>query len=101
MLRYGHLDFLEFNGTLLSKVLFKVLLSVLSDEDVLLVFEWDCMNLSVYNMTENNGKYTDESWAAFEAARKAALDYAAERPVSENDTTSTDLKEYKNKEELA
>ena len=50
----------------------------------------------LYNMTENNGKYTDESWAAFEAARKAALDYAAEHPVSENDTTGTDLKEYKN-----
>ena len=25
----------------------------LADEDVLLVFEWDCLNLSVYNLTEN------------------------------------------------
>lgn len=24
-----------------------------SDEDVLLVFEWDCLNLAVYNLTEN------------------------------------------------
>ena len=37
-----------------------------------------------YSMTENGGKYTEDSWAAFENARKAAVDYAAEHPVSEN-----------------
>lgn len=37
-----------------------------------------------YAMTENGGKYTDDSWTAFENARKAAVDYAAEHPVSEN-----------------
>ena len=37
-----------------------------------------------YSMTENDGKYTDESWTAFEKARKDAVDYAAKHPVSEN-----------------
>lgn len=37
-----------------------------------------------YSMTVNDGKYTDESWTAFENARKKAVDYAAEHPVSEN-----------------
>ena len=36
-----------------------------------------------YAMTENGGKYTEESWTAFEAARKAATDYAAKHSVSE------------------
>ena len=37
-----------------------------------------------YAMTENGGKYTDESWEAFTAAREAAVDYAAAHPISEN-----------------
>jgi len=37
-----------------------------------------------YAMTENDGKYTDKSWTAFEKARKDAVDYAAKHPVSEN-----------------
>lgn len=37
-----------------------------------------------YAMTENDGKYTGESWTAFEKARKDAVDYAARHPVSEN-----------------
>ena len=37
-----------------------------------------------YAMTENGGKYTDESWKAFTAAREAAVDYAAAHPISEN-----------------
>lgn len=36
-----------------------------------------------YAMTENGGKYTGESWTAFETARKAATDYAAAHSVSE------------------
>lgn len=36
-----------------------------------------------YAMTENGGKYTEESWTAFEAAREAATDYAAKHSVSE------------------
>ncbi len=31
-----------------------------SDEDVLLVFEWDCLNLTVYNMTENMKKLAEK-----------------------------------------
>ena len=31
-----------------------------SDEDVLLVFEWDCLNSSVYNMTENMKKMAEK-----------------------------------------
>ncbi|MBO9149242.1 MAG: hypothetical protein J7E11_15610, partial [Escherichia coli] len=37
-----------------------------------------------YAMTENDGKYTEESWEAFTAAREAAVTYAAEHPISEN-----------------
>ena len=37
-----------------------------------------------YAMTENGGKYTEESWTAFTAAREAAVTYAAEHPISEN-----------------
>ena len=37
-----------------------------------------------YAMTENDGKYTEESWEAFTAAREAAVIYAAEHPISEN-----------------
>ena len=36
-----------------------------------------------YAMTENGGKYTGESWTAFETARKAATDYAAAHSISE------------------
>ena len=46
-----------------------------------------------YSMTENGGKYTDESWTAFENARKAAVDYAANYQVSEN-VSSDDTKQY-------
>lgn len=46
-----------------------------------------------YSMTENDGKYTDDSWTAFENARKAAVDYAAEHQVSEN-MSSDDTKQY-------
>ena len=46
-----------------------------------------------YSMTENGGKYTDESWTAFENARKAAVDYAANYQVSEN-MSSDDTKQY-------
>lgn len=46
-----------------------------------------------YAMTENDGKYTDESWTAFENARKAAVDYAANHQVSEN-MSSDDTKQY-------
>lgn len=46
-----------------------------------------------YAMTENDGKYTDESWTAFENARKAAVDYAANYQVSEN-MSSDDTKQY-------
>lgn len=46
-----------------------------------------------YSMTENDGKYTDESWTAFENARKAAVDYAANHQVSEN-MSSDDTKQY-------
>lgn len=46
-----------------------------------------------YSMTENGGKYTDESWTAFENARKAAVDYAANHQVSEN-MSSDDTKQY-------
>ena len=46
-----------------------------------------------YSMTENGGKYTDESWTAFENARKAAVDYAAKHQVSET-MSSDDTKQY-------
>ena len=31
-----------------------------SDEDVLLVFEWDCLNLSVYNLSESMKEITEK-----------------------------------------
>ena len=46
-----------------------------------------------YDMTENNGKYTDESWKTFASARKAAVEYAEEHPVSES-MSSAETKEY-------
>lgn len=46
-----------------------------------------------YAMTENGGKYTEESWTAFEAARKAATDYAAEHSVSEY-ISDAEVKKY-------
>ena len=46
-----------------------------------------------YAMTENGGKYTEESWTAFEAARKAATDYAAEHSVSEY-ISDAEVKQY-------
>lgn len=46
-----------------------------------------------YAMTENGGKYTGESWTAFEAARKAATDYAAAHSVSEY-ISDAEVKQY-------
>ena len=46
-----------------------------------------------YNMTENNGKYTEESWKTFVAAREAAVDYAKKHPIS-NSMKSAEVKEY-------
>lgn len=46
-----------------------------------------------YDMTENNGKYTEQSWNAFVTARKAAVDYAKEHPIS-NAMTATDASGY-------
>lgn len=46
-----------------------------------------------YAMTENGGKYTEESWTAFEAARKAATDYAAKHSVSEY-ISDAEVKQY-------
>ena len=37
----------------------------------------------VYNMTENNGQYTESSWNAFVNARKNAVDYAEATPCDE------------------
>lgn len=37
----------------------------------------------VYNMTENNGQYTESSWNAFVTAREKAVDYAAKHPCDE------------------
>lgn len=37
----------------------------------------------VYNMTENNGQYTESSWNAFVTARKNAVDYAEATPCDE------------------
>ena len=37
----------------------------------------------VYNMTENNGQYTESSWNAFVNARKKAVDYAEATPCDE------------------
>lgn len=46
-----------------------------------------------YDMTENNGKYTKESWNAFVAARKAATEYAQQHPIS-NSMTAAESQEY-------
>ena len=46
-----------------------------------------------YAMTENGGKYTEESWKAFEAAREAATDYAAAHSVSEY-ISDAEVKKY-------
>ena len=46
-----------------------------------------------YDMTENNGKYTEESWNAFVAARKAATEYAQEHPIS-NSMKAVEAQEY-------
>ena len=46
-----------------------------------------------YAMTENGGKYTGESWTAFETARKAATDYAAAHSVSEY-ISDAEVKKY-------
>lgn len=46
-----------------------------------------------YAMTENDGKYTEESWTAFEAAREAATDYAAKHSVSEY-ISDAEVKQY-------
>ena len=41
-----------------------------------------------FSMTENNGKYTDESWNAFTSAREKALAYAAAHPLTKDSTRS-------------
>ena len=46
-----------------------------------------------YDMTENNGKYTEESWNAFVAARKAATEYAQEHPIS-NSMKAVEAQKY-------
>ena len=46
-----------------------------------------------YAMTENGGKYTEESWTAFETARKAATDYAAAHSISEY-ISDAEVKQY-------
>lgn len=46
-----------------------------------------------YAMTENSGKYTGESWTAFETAREAATDYAAAHSVSEY-ISDAEVKQY-------
>lgn len=46
-----------------------------------------------YAMTENGDKYTEESWTAFETARKAATDYAAAHSVSEY-ISDAEVKQY-------
>ncbi len=46
-----------------------------------------------YDMTENNGKYTEESWNTFVAARKAATEYAQQHPIS-NGMKSAEAQEY-------
>lgn len=46
-----------------------------------------------YAMTENGGKYTEESWTAFEAACEAATDYAAKHSVSEY-ISDAEVKQY-------
>ena len=46
-----------------------------------------------HNETENNGKYTDESWNAFVNARGAATEYAEEHAVSES-MSNEEIKQY-------
>ena len=46
-----------------------------------------------YAMTENGGKYTEESWVTFETARKAATDYAAKHSISEY-ISDAEVKQY-------
>ena len=46
-----------------------------------------------YAMTENGGKYTEESWTAFKAACEAATDYAAKHSVSEY-ISDAEVKQY-------
>ena len=46
-----------------------------------------------YDMTENNGKYTEESWNTFVAARKAATEYAQQHPIS-NSMKSAEAQKY-------
>ena len=46
-----------------------------------------------YDMTENNGKYTEESWNTFVSARKAATEYAQQHPIS-NSMKSAEAQEY-------
>ena len=46
-----------------------------------------------YDMTENNSKYTEESWKTFVSARKDAVDYAKEHPIS-NSMKSAEAQEY-------
>ena len=46
-----------------------------------------------YDMTENNGKYTEESWKTFVSARKAATEYAQQHPIS-NSMKSAEAQEY-------
>ena len=46
-----------------------------------------------YDMAENNGRYTGDSWDTFVTARKAAVDYAKEHPVS-NSMEEAEVKEY-------
>ena len=41
-----------------------------------------------FSMTENNGKYTEESWSAFTSAREKALAYAAAHPLTKDSTYS-------------
>ncbi len=46
-----------------------------------------------YDMTENNGKYTEESGKTFVSARKAATEYAQKHPIS-NSMTAAEAQEY-------
>ena len=47
----------------------------------------------LYNMTENNGEYTDDSWNAFVTARENAVNHAKDNPISEA-TTHENLHKY-------
>ena len=68
----------------------------LSKEDVTNA-TWNLKTISglakQYDMTKNNGKYTGDSWDTFVTARKAAVDYAKEHPVS-NSMEAAEVKEY-------